>query len=418
VPLFVKMLRNNMKLNRIVSIFLLVPFVCILLISLYGCNGTGKQRDGTSKSALVRLSISQYPEFYDDIAFDGLEQGIQNSLKYFNTRPDDEKYRFGDDFYQTAHLIKTLNHFLFFIQTEPDKSTLEEFIRTHYLVYASEGSNRSRDVLFTGYYEPSVKGSFQKSDEYPYPVYSRPDDLISVDISLFSPRFKNEKLLIGRLTEKNSVVPYYDRKEINQENALEKTVSPIAWVNNRIDLFFLEIQGSGKLFLDSGQVRNLSYHGKNGRPYRSIGKLLIDQEKIPRSEMSMQRIKQYLDDHPEEVDDILNHNTSYVFFKITEGGPYGCYGVQITPRRTVALQKKIFPPCALAFVKTQQPLINNAGVISRWVDFSNFVLNQDTGGAIRGPGRGDLFWGNGTYAEIAAGHMQHPGKLYFLVLKP
>ena len=134
--------------------------------------------------------------------------------------------------------------------------------------------------------------------------------------------------------------------------------------------------------------------------------------------MSMQKIREYLRSHPEEAENILNYNPSYVFFKIEKDGPLGCLNVKLTPGRSIALDRRIFPLPALVFIETQKPLITADGQISSWTDFGRLVLSQDTGGAIRGPGRADLFWGNGPYAEIAAGHMQHPGRLYFLILKP
>jgi membrane-bound lytic murein transglycosylase A len=145
---------------------------------------------------------------------------------------------------------------------------------------------------------------------------------------------------------------------------------------------------------------------------------LIDENKITVEEMSMQKIRAYLNAHPEEMESVLNHNPSYIFFKIEFDGPLGNINVRLTPGRSIALDRKIFPPAALAYINTKKPLIDSAGNITGWSDFSRFALNQDTGGAITGPGRADLFWGNGNYAEIAAGHLKYPGKLHFLILKP
>ncbi len=141
-------------------------------------------------------------------------------------------------------------------------------------------------------------------------------------------------------------------------------------------------------------------------------------QKIEKSQMSMQKIRAYLHEHPEEVEAVLNYNPSYVFFKIEEDGPIGCLNVKLTPARSLAVDRRIFPLPALAFIETEKPLLNDIGEIHSWTDFARFVVSQDTGGAIRGPGRADLFWGNGRYAELAAGHMQHAGNLYFLILKP
>ena len=134
--------------------------------------------------------------------------------------------------------------------------------------------------------------------------------------------------------------------------------------------------------------------------------------------MSMQAIRAYLNMHPEQMDYVFNYNPSYVFFKIEPDGPLGNINVRLTPGRSIALDRKLFPPAALAYINTQKPLIDSTGNITGWSDFSRFALNQDTGGAITGPGRADLFWGNGNYAEIAAGHLKYTGNLYFLILKP
>jgi membrane-bound lytic murein transglycosylase A len=132
----------------------------------------------------------------------------------------------------------------------------------------------------------------------------------------------------------------------------------------------------------------------------------------------MQKIRDYLRHHPEEIETVLNYNPSYVFFKIEQNGPIGCLETELTPGRSIALDRRLFPAGGLAFIETKKPLISNDGTIHKWTAFSRFVLNQDTGGAINGPGRADIFWGNGAYAEFAAGHMQEFGSLYFLILKP
>jgi membrane-bound lytic murein transglycosylase A len=313
-------------------------------------------------------------------------------------------------------MIRSLEHFLDYIRTKPLEDQLIKYIRDNYLVYTSIGSDNSKQVLFTGYYEPALEGSLKKDATYKFPIYARPDDLTTVDLSLFSPQFQS-KTIVGRYTN-HSVIPYYDRREIENDRLLEGKTKVIAWVKDPIDLFFLQIQGSGKIYLDNGKTVNVHYHATNGQPYRSIGKLLVDEGKIPIEEISMQKIRHYLHDHPQEVEAVLNYNPSYVFFKIEQNGPIGCLEVELTPGRSIALDRRLFPAGALAFIETQKPLISGDGIIRKWTVLSRFVLNQDTGGAIRGPARADIFWGSGPYAEIAAGHMQEHGSLYFLILKP
>ena len=386
----------------------------ILAVLFTGCPAPIKKPP--EEAALVRRSSFSYPDFHDDLELDGLEHSILKSLEYLERVPVDRSFQFGEDRYDAAHLKKSLQHFLDFTQTSPTNRQLERFIRDNYIVYQSIGRDQKGEVLFTGYYEPHLSGRLDKNEEFQYPLYALPMDLMKIDLSPFSEKFKGQSI-VGRYTDK-TVVPYFDRREIEEENALVGRAEPLVWVKDPVDVFFLQIQGSGKVFLDTGEVINVHYHGSNGRPYRSIGTLLIEQEKIPREEMSMQKIRSYLRDHPEEMASVFNYNPSYVFFKIEPEGPLGSINVLLTPGRSIALDRRIFPHAALAFIQTQKPVVNSTGQIDRWVDFRRFVLNQDTGGAIRGPGRADVFWGNGPYAEIAAGHLAHVGELYFLVLKP
>ena len=366
--------------------------------------------------ALVRKSGFSYPNFTDDLEFEGLEYSILKSMAYLQKVPADRIYQFGPDQYDAAHLLQSLEQFMDFIRTNPSNRDLQKFIRSNYLVYQSVGRDQEGEVLFTGYYEPHLNGRLQPDNEFRFPIYALPEDLIKIDLSAFDEKYAGESI-VGRYTGE-TVVPYYDRREIDEQNALADKAQPLAWIKDPVDVFFLQIQGSGKIFLDTGEVINVHYNGSNGRPYRSIGKLLIDEQKIPQEEMSMQKIRSYLHEHPEEMAPVLNHNPSYVFFKLEPEGPLGYLNVLLTPGRSVALDRRIFPPAALAFIQTKKPVVDSAGQIDSWADCSRFVLNQDTGGAIRGPGRADLFWGSGPYAEIAAGHLAHTGKLFFLILKP
>jgi membrane-bound lytic murein transglycosylase A len=385
-----------------------------LAVFITGCPAPIKKPP--EERAMVRRSSFSYPNFGDDLELDGLEHSILKSLVYLQRVPADRTYPFGEDRFDAAHLIKSLQHFLDFIRMSPSSKELKKFIRSNYSVYESVGRNQRGEVLFTGYYEPHLSGSLQQSDEYPYPIYALPTDLMQIDLSAFNEKYKGESI-IGRYTGQ-TVVPYHDRREIDDDNALVGKAEPLVWVKDPVDVFFLQIQGSGKVFLNTGEVINVHYHGTNGRPYRSIGRLLIEEQKIPKEEMSMQKIRSYLQAHPEEMAPVLNHNPSYVFFKLEPEGPLGYLSVLLTPGRSIALDRRLFPPAALAYIQTKKPVVNGAGQIDSWADCSRFVLNQDTGGAIRGPGRADLFWGNGPYAEIAAGHLAHTGRLYFLILKP
>jgi membrane-bound lytic murein transglycosylase A len=383
----------------------------ILLLS--GCTVFKAPPAVEAPPALVEISPSDCPALTDDLAYEGLDRCIQMSLAYLKKIPQDRIFAFGPDSYTASHLIQSLEVFQEFIQDKPSVDRLDAMVREKFRVYRAAGV--SEKVLFTGYYEPELSGSLVETPVYRYPVYSRPDDLVAVDLSAFSSKYAGETIT-GRFTGQ-TLIPYYDRKTIDNRDFFENRAPVLVWVDDPVALYFLHIQGSGKVRLDRGETMNVHYHVGNGHPYRSIGKILIDQGKILRSEMSMQAIRAYLNAHPEERESILNANPSYVFFKIETDGPLGNLNVPLTPGRSIAVDKKIFPPAALTYIQAQKPIMNEANQIGSWEAFGRFALNQDTGGAITGPGRADIFWGNGPYAELAAGHLQHRGDMYFLILK-
>jgi membrane-bound lytic murein transglycosylase A len=403
-----------MKLKSEALCTMFTAAVIMVTVVIFGCAPVS--RKATKETAMEEVSSWSYPDFSDDLGYDGLEHSILQSLSYLNKIPADREFAFGEDRYKTDHIIQSLQQFLDFIEARPSTEELNEFIQANYRVYRSVGRDGWGEVLYTGYYEPHLRGSLTRTEEYQFPIYSKPDDLITIDLSLFNEKYDGQRI-IGRYSEQ-TVIPYYQRSEIETGGALEGKAEVLAWVEDPVDVFFLQIQGSGKIYLDNGEVINVNYQTTNGQPYRSIGKLLIDEEKITVEEMSMQKIREYLHDHPEEMDAVLNYNPSYVFFQIEPEGPLGNINVKLTPGRSIALDRRIFPPAVLAFIQTEKPMVDSAGQIHSWLPFTRFALNQDTGGAITGPGRADLFWGNGPYAEIAAGHLKHPGELYFLVLKP
>jgi membrane-bound lytic murein transglycosylase A len=162
-------------------------------------------------------------------------------------------------------------------------------------------------------------------------------------------------------------------------------------------------------------VQRVHYAASNGHPYYSIGRALLEEGRLPREAMSLQGLRRYFRDHPEETTRILHRNPRYIFFRPVDHGPQGNLGLILVPGRSIATDQRLFPPGGLAFVQLQQPVLNAQGEITAWRPASRFVLNHDTGSAITGPGRIDLFWGSGPQAEMAAGHMQHTGKVFFLL---
>jgi membrane-bound lytic murein transglycosylase A len=177
------------------------------------------------------------------------------------------------------------------------------------------------------------------------------------------------------------------------------------------------VQGSGRVRFADGQSLSVQYAASNGHSYQSIGRLLLDEGRLTRSEVSLQGLRRYFQTYPEERARVLSANPRYIFFRPVEQGPRGSLNVLLVPGRSIATDLRLFPPAGLAFIQTYKPLFNGQGEITTWQPFSRFVFNHDTGSAITGPGRVDLFWGSDAEAELAAGHMQHHGKLFFLVAR-
>ena len=396
-----------------------VGLVSIFVVAgIAGCVGVTPTEPEEKKlvQPMQRLEADAYPDFGDDLDYDGLAEGIGRSLQYYQRIPPDRPFSFGKDTFSADHIRQSLALFRDFIQTRPSSPQLQAFVRDNYRVYQAAGRDDHGEVLFTGYYEPHLRGSRYPTAEYAYPIYAVPPDLVTIDLSQFAERFAGEKI-VARI-DGNSVKPYYDREQIDSGGVLEDRAEALAYVADPVDIFFLHIQGSGKIYLENGQTINVHYHAANGRPYRSIGKLLIDEDKISREDMSMQKIREYLHAHPDELEAVLNHNPSYIFFKVEDDGPLGNINVKLTPGRSLALDYRLFPPGVLLFAEARKPELTGDGRIAAWSDFRRFMLHQDTGGAIRGSGRADVFWGNGPYAEIAAGHLKHPVRLFILVLNP
>ncbi len=350
----------------------------------------------------------------DDQDFKDVSPAVRQSLEYYKKLPPKTLFTFGPEQVSALEMVATLQNFLLIVENDSltfDQKTKR--IQNDFILYRSVGSNGGR-VLFTGYYEPLLTCRLAADGAHKYPLYRTPDDIIEIDLAQFGENFPKSKIF-GRLDNKK-VVPYYSREEINQKHAIAKRGLEMLWCDDPVAIYFLQIQGSGKVDLGGGNVVSVLYDGQNGRPYKSIGKYLIDSGAITKENMSMQTIREYLRTHPNEVFKILNQNPSYVFFRMDIGPSLGNIGVPLTPGRSIATDSKLFPKGALAIIATNKPVIEN-GAIKAWKPFTRFVLNQDAGGAIKGPGRVDLFWGQGPEAEISAGYMQQEGELYFLVRK-
>jgi membrane-bound lytic murein transglycosylase A len=379
----------------------LVVSLCIVLASV--------------TSADAQPSSSAAPVLSDDLEAESLRAAIRHSLAYLAKLPPDRIVGEHPRRFTAAEILDSLVAFEKLLERwDCRECWIREFSKRFELIPSSSDSELE-SVLFTGYYQPVIEGSLVPTPEYAYPIYGRPADLIVAEQVTLTPSMVSEKV-IGRL-QGEDFVPYYSRREIDEFGSLRGGGYELAWVKNPIDLFFLHIQGSGILQLEDGRRLQVGYAGANGRPYRSIGRLLIDRGKIPQEEMSMQRLRGYLAEHRDEQKEILAHNESYVFFRFLQDSALGNLEVPVTAGRSIATDARLFPKGALAVIFTERPVLDGAGQIMGWRPFSRFVLNQDTGGAIRGPQRVDLYFGTGAEAGAEAGYMNRPGKLYFISLR-
>jgi membrane-bound lytic murein transglycosylase A len=288
-----------------------------------------------------------------------------------------------------------------------DDASLRTFFESWFKPYRVFNSDGSQEGLVTGYYEPLLRGSRTKSAKYRYPLYSTPDDLLTIDVDQLFPELKGERVRGRR--ENGHVVPYYTRGEI--ERGVDSLQGrEILWVDDAVELFFLHIQGSGRVELESGEIVRVGYDNHNGHPYRSIGRILIKRDELTLSQASMQGIKQWGRDNPQRLPALLAENPAYVFFRELPsdiGGPIGALGVPITPRRSIAVDEQSVPLGAPVYLATSWPNTNKP--------LSRLMFAQDKGSAIKGAVRADFFWGFGDDAGRLAGRMRQSGQMWVLL---
>ena len=366
--------------------------------------------NGCSKGPLDKLLSNDLPVFNDDLQLEHLLTGAVRQLHYLNTLPDDTSLTLGSDTYPITWMRESMNSFIDILKQDPSSDELARIIAENYTSYQAAGRDEHPrgEMLITGYYEPLLRGSLHKKAPYLYPLYSPPDSLLRIKDAATG------TLIIKRRDKNNRYVPYWTRQEIETEGIADG--NELVYLDDPVDAFILHVQGSGKIQLPDGTLRSIHIASSNGREYFSIGKLLVDQGKMSLEEASIPSIRTYLQQHPDEQSEILNHNTRYIFFNwAPDGDPIGNLGEQLVAGRSIAIDPEVLPQTTLAFLISTKPLLDKDGVITEWVPIHRFVFPQDTGSAIKGSGRADLFWGNGNYAKTAAGSMKAEGKLYFLV---
>ncbi|HYC78570.1 MAG TPA: MltA domain-containing protein, partial [Planctomycetota bacterium] len=360
--------------------------------------------------ALVRALPHEYPDFRLVWSKDpAVLAAIDESIAYFNKpsskRWFDPPYRTADGEVSHDAQVRTLHTLRSVYVNAKDAAEFDAWIRRDFDVYKSVGyDSKSGEVLFTGYYTPIFDGSLTPTERFKYPLYKRPDDLVTDPIT-GEPK--------GRRTA-NGVEPYPTRAEIESQGLLKGL--ELLYLADPFEVYIVHVQGSARVRLPDGRELHLGYHGKTDRAYKSVGGALIEEGKLKKSELSLARLRQYFRDHPSELA-VLNVNESYVFFQEGPPGPFGSIGAKVTPFHTIATDKSVFPRGGPTVAVTQLPK-PGLGADFAYVDHTGLYLDQDTGGAIRSAGRADLYIGVGPDAERIAGHVKNEGRLFYLFAKP
>lgn len=414
---------------RNVALPLAICGLTIALIVATGCRG-GRSRTAddavevtTASTAATSLASdptnalrianpNELPLFFDDGDRIALGQALEHSRRWYARRPAEQGFVLGPRQVSARDMAIALDRLSSWLAVGLTPEQLAAEVIHAFDIFTSVGG-ADGGVLVTGYYEPILDASLRRSADYQVPIYGPPGGMVRVDLGDFAADLSGRRL-VGRLRG-NRLIPWPMRGELRRGGELAGR--EIAWARDPIDVFFLEIQGSGTLRLEGGGELRIGYAASNGRAYRSIGRLLIDEGKIEPAKMSMQAIRAYLSAHPEEIERVFDHNESTVFFRRLDGPPVGSLGFPVTPGRSIATDRRLFPHAALAFLETEVPAMAADGSTVAEEPLHRFVFNQDTGGAIRGPGRVDFFWGRGQQAGYRAGLMKQPGRLFFLVPK-
>ena len=353
-----------------------IVYIFLTLFVFLGCSREPKVLfNELPQTHLTRSEYSELPNFEDE-----------NYEEVFNS------------FLNNCKSVKTQKIYQTLCLEARDAKNMKEFTRKNFIPYEID----SRDPLLTGYYEPELHGSFSKSSRYKYPIYNTPKDLVTVSLGALYSELGDYRLR-GRL-EGNKLVPYYSRLELSGQSV---DAEAICYCDSKIDLFFLEVQGSGRVKMDNNETIFIGYDNQNGHPYKSIGKRLVQLEEISQEDISLQSLREWFRFNPDRVDEVLNHNSSVVFFKRRERAASGSLGLELTPLRSVAVDPRYVPLGSMLYLSAE----------TNKVDFKRVVFAQDTGGAIKGSERADMFLGFGDEAGEIAGELKAPLKLWIFMPK-
>jgi len=381
---------------------------CALILALApGCYGIRVTVTAPSRPAYkttARPAIAG-----DDLALEGLRAAAEASKRYYASLPERVYFNLDRDTYSSEQLSHSMDHFLRILDETPPRR-LDQRIERECRSYRP----RHGDGHFTAYFEPVLRAKLQPDERYRYPVYERPDDLTLVELGRF---FPGDERNIHGVVRDGELFPYLTREEIDGKGLLKGRGLELAWVDDPVELFFLHIQGSGRLDLVDGGEMRVNFSGSNGLPYTSVARYMLDNRIVDSGSNSA--IRDFLTNNPASRDQIFFQNRRYIFFRSvaldSKDGPIGSIGQPLIPGRSLATDQRYVPPGALMYIKTRRPVVDAEGRLTGWEKIGRFAFSHDTGAAIKGPGRGDIFWGAGARAGSTAGYVNEGGDMIILV---
>lgn len=355
---------------------------------------------GPGEKALRKARPEEIPDFagaYNQRT--NLETAARYNLEYLSRKSSTTFFPYLDITHDRA--VQSNEAFIEVLRSARSPEEFDRMIKDRFEVYISRGADDSTRVLFTGYYRPIFDARLKPDAQFRYPLYKKPKELVGDPI-------------YGKYTGPNGA-PYYTRADIDR-GALAGKGLELVYLRDRFEAYIVTVQGSGKLRMADGSFFEIGYAGDNGHDYKSIGQSLVDSNAIPASQLSLQGLIRYFREHPEKLDSTLAINPRYVFFTPRTGGPYGSLNVPVTPFRSIATDKQVYPRACVAYMETQLPWRAGDGqIVNR--TYHSFEMDQDTGGAIRAAGRCDVFMGTGPEVGELAGRTLSEGKLFYIFVK-
>lgn len=390
------------------------PFVLLMMTA---CGDTGDLLSGGGipvnffPKGFIQVKSPSTMNWFDDGNKKSMLRAVNNSIDYYLRLTSSDTFQYGHLVYTPREMVASMKLFRQEFQTAQSPLALSARIAERFHFFESVRPGGTEANLFTGYYEPEFPASKRRRGKLRTPIYAYPRDMVKIRLEPFRKDLPSITLT-GRV-KKGELVPYFTRREIQGKNVLARQAKVIAYMD-QVDLFFLQVQGSGMLRFRNGRKIKVGYASGNGHTYESIGALMVRRNYLELDQVSLQSIRAFLSANPKRVREILYSNPSYVFFQVQNDGPLGSIRVPLTAGRSIAADWELIPKGGLAHVTTASTVPFDT---KETVPLRRFMVVQDTGGAIKGQGRVDLFWGNGKKAEWRAGHQRSAGRVFYLVAK-